>query len=141
MTNAQENYTTTEKELLDVVFTFNKFRLYLIISKVIVYIDHFALLYLLTKLDAKPYLIRWVLLVREFDLEIRDKRGAKNLLVDHLSRLENLHSRWLKEEDINDAFPEENLYSLEKVGEPEIPWFVDITNYLSANILPKGFSY
>jgi len=85
-TGAQENYTTTEKELLAVVFAFDKFRPYLVLSKVIVYTDHSALRYLLSKTDAKPCLIRWVLLFEEFDLEIKDKRGAENLAVDHLSR-------------------------------------------------------
>jgi len=88
-TRAQENYTTTEKELLAVVFAFDKFGPYLVLSKVVVYIDHSALRYLLSKLDAKPLLIRWVLLLQEFDLEINDKRGAENLAADHLSRLES----------------------------------------------------
>ena len=74
LTAAQENYTTTEKELLAVVFAFDKFRQYLILSKVIVYTDHSALRYLLTKSDVKPRLIRWILLLQEFDLEIQDKK-------------------------------------------------------------------
>ena len=61
--DAQENYITTEKELLAVVFAFDKFRSYLILSKVIVYTDHFSLRYLLSKSDAKPRLIRWVFLL------------------------------------------------------------------------------
>ena len=89
LTNAQENYTTTEKELLAVVFSFDKFRSYLVLSKTIVYTDHSALKYLFAKQDAKPRLIRWILLLQEFDIEIRDKRGAENLAADHLSRLEN----------------------------------------------------
>ena len=73
--DTQENYKTTEKKLLAVVFAFDKFRSYLILSKVIVYTKHSTQCYLLSKLDAKPRLIRWALLLQEFDLEIRDKRG------------------------------------------------------------------
>ena len=75
LNEAQQNYTTTENELLAVVFSFDKFCSYLVGSKVIVYTDHSALRYLLSKKDAKPRLIRWVLLLQEFDLEIRDKKG------------------------------------------------------------------
>ncbi|GJT52338.1 reverse transcriptase domain-containing protein [Tanacetum coccineum] len=70
MNEAQENYTTTEKELLAVVFAFDKFRQYLVLSKTIVFTDHSALRYLFTKQDAKPRLIRWILLLQEFDIEI-----------------------------------------------------------------------
>ena len=71
---AQLNYATNEKELLAVVFTIDKFRSYLDRAKIIVYTDHAALKYLLTKKDDKPRLIRWILLLQEFDLEIKDKR-------------------------------------------------------------------
>ena len=72
LTGPQLNYTTTKKELLAVVFAMDKFRSYLVGAKVIVYTDHAALKYLLTKKDAKARLIRWILLLQEFDLEIRD---------------------------------------------------------------------
>jgi hypothetical protein len=71
---AQLNYATTEKELLAVVFTLDKFRYYLIGAKVIIYTDHATLKYLLTKKDDEPCLIRWILLLQEFDLEIKDKK-------------------------------------------------------------------
>ncbi|TQE14355.1 hypothetical protein C1H46_000274 [Malus baccata] len=87
LNDAQLNYTTTEKEMLAVIFALEKFRSYLIGSKVIVYTDHGALKYLLAKKDAKPRLIRWVLLLQEFDLDIRDKKGAENVVAYHLSRL------------------------------------------------------
>ncbi|GKB60999.1 reverse transcriptase domain-containing protein [Tanacetum coccineum] len=84
LNNAQEHYTTTEKELLAVVFSFDKFRPYIILSKTVVYTDHSALEYLFSKQDAKPRLIRWVLLLQGFDIKIKDKRGAENLAADHL---------------------------------------------------------
>jgi hypothetical protein len=84
---AQLNYATTEKELLAVVFTFKKFRSYIVNTKVIVYTDHAAIKYLLDKKDAKPRLIRWILLLQEFDVEIRDKKGVENVVADHLSRM------------------------------------------------------
>jgi hypothetical protein len=84
---AQLNYATTEKELLAVVFAFEKFRSYIVNSKVIVYTDHAAIKYLLAKKDAKPRLIHWILLLQEFDVEIRDKKGVENVVADHLSRM------------------------------------------------------
>ena len=73
LTAAQLNYTTKEKELV-VVFTIDIFRSYLVGAKIIVYTDHAALKYLLTKKDAKPPLIRWILLLQDFDFEIKDKK-------------------------------------------------------------------
>jgi len=84
---AQINYTTTEKELLAIVFALHKFRSYLIGTKVIVFSDYSALKHLLSKKESKPYLIRWILLLQEFDLKIHDKKGVNNVVVDNLSRL------------------------------------------------------
>ncbi|CAA0838473.1 Uncharacterized mitochondrial protein AtMg00860, partial [Striga hermonthica] len=84
---AQENYTTTEKELLAVVFALEKFRSYIIGTKVIIFTDHAALRHLFAKKESKPRIIRWILLLQKFDLEIRDKKGAENSVADHLSRL------------------------------------------------------
>jgi len=77
LNDAQLNYSTTKKELLIVIFALEKFRSYLIGSKVIIFIDHATLRYLFAKKDAKPRLIRWVLLLQEFDLEIRNKKVLK----------------------------------------------------------------
>nr|GEX39763.1 reverse transcriptase domain-containing protein [Tanacetum cinerariifolium] len=108
MTEAQIHYTTTEKEMLAVAYAFEKFRPCLVLSKSIVYTDHSALKYLLSKQYAKPRLIRWVLLLQEFDI-IRDKKGTKNLAVDHLSRLENPHKDVFENKDINENLLIETL--------------------------------
>ena len=103
LNDVQLNYATTEKELLAIVFAFDKFRPYLINNKVVVHTDHSAIKYLMIKKDAKPRLIRWVLLLQEFDLEIKDKKGTENLVADHLSRLE-----WVRDEvHVNDDFLDE----------------------------------
>ncbi|KAL1208890.1 putative mitochondrial protein [Cardamine amara subsp. amara] len=104
---AQCRYATMEKELLAVVFAFEKFRSYLVGLKVIVHTDHAALKYLLTKKDAKPRLVRWILLLHEFDLEIKDKKGIKNGVTDHLSRMKI-------DDDVplDDSLPDEHVYSV-----------------------------
>nr|GEV10345.1 reverse transcriptase domain-containing protein [Tanacetum cinerariifolium] len=86
MTQAVMNYTTTEKEMLAVVYAFEKFRSYPIMNKSIVYTDHSALKYLFAKKDAKARLLRWILLLQEFDFKVIDTKGAKNYVADHLSR-------------------------------------------------------
>ncbi|KAI3750407.1 hypothetical protein L2E82_21042 [Cichorium intybus] len=136
---AQENYTTTEKELLAVVYAFDKFRPYLILSKTVVYTDHSAIKYLFNKQDAKPRLIRWVLLLQEFDIEIQDKKGSENLAADHLSRLENPEQKAKEEKEVNDSFPEEHVMSIHV--DMETPWYADIVNYLAAKVLVKGLTH
>ncbi|GJS70883.1 DNA-directed DNA polymerase [Tanacetum coccineum] len=112
LNNAQEHYTTTEKELLAVVFSFDKFCPYLILSKTVVYTDHSALKYLFSKHDAKPRLIRYVLLLQGFDIEMKDKKGAENLAAYHLFRLENPYLGVFTEEEIADEFPDDHLMIL-----------------------------
>jgi hypothetical protein len=85
------NYATTEKEFLAIVFACDKFRPYVVDSKVTIHIDHAAIRYLMSKKDAKPRLIRWVLLLQEFDLHIIDRKHAKNSIANNLSRLENIY--------------------------------------------------
>ncbi|GJT77881.1 reverse transcriptase domain-containing protein [Tanacetum coccineum] len=128
--NAQQNYTVTEKELLATVFAFDKFRAYLVLSKTIIFMDRFALKYLFAKQDAKPRLIRWILLLQEFDIEIKKKKGAENVAADHLSRLENPHLEELRDDNINDNFPDETLINVSLTEEDNIPWFADFANYL-----------
>ena len=135
LNDAQLNYATTEKELLAIVLAFDKFRPYLLGNRVIVHTDHLAIKYLITKKDAKPRLIRWVLLLQEFDLEIKDKKGIENLVVNHLSRLEGPS----KEIQINDDFPDEQILAIE--DKELVLWFADFMNYLVARVLPPDFSY
>ncbi|RVW68085.1 Transposon Ty3-I Gag-Pol polyprotein [Vitis vinifera] len=133
LNEAQKNYTTTEKELLAVVFALDKFHAYLVGSSIVVFTDHSALKYLLTKQDAKARLIRWILLLQEFNLQIRDKKGVENVVADHLSRLVIAHdSHGLP---INDDFPEESLMSVDVA-----PWYSHIANFLVTGEVPSEWS-
>ncbi|GJU07678.1 reverse transcriptase domain-containing protein [Tanacetum coccineum] len=140
MTDAQAHYTMTKKELLAVVYAFEKFRPYLVLSKTIVYTDHSALKYLLAKQDAKPRLLRWILLLQEFDVIIRDKKRAENLAADHLSRFENPHQDVLENKEITKTFPLETLGMISFHGYFSTPWFDDIANYHAGNFIVKGMS-
>ncbi|RDY03882.1 Retrovirus-related Pol polyprotein from transposon 17.6, partial [Mucuna pruriens] len=132
MDPTQVNYTTTEKELLAIVFTLDKFRSYLLASKVIVFFYHVALKYLLRKSDVKPRLIQWMLLLQEFDLEIQDKKGVKNTVANHLSQLE----RDVDPIPIQDEFSNEQILQMTHAS----PWYADIFNYLVASTYPIGAS-
>ncbi|KAK8676048.1 hypothetical protein V6N13_034102 [Hibiscus sabdariffa] len=162
LNDAQVNYTTTEKEMLAVIFAFDKFRSYLIGTKVIVYTDHSAIKYPLSKKDAKPRLIRWILLLQEFDIEIIDRKGTENQVADHLSRLENKDIADTTEE-IQEAFPDEQLLSAtshtaemedniiaaiteliastEDSAERSAPWYADFVNYIVSRILLLQLNY
>jgi len=137
---AQGRYATIEKELLAVVLAFEKFRSYLAGSKVIVYTNHAALRHLYAKKDTKPRLLRWILLLQEFDKEIVDKKGIGNGAADHLSRM-----RIEEPLPIDDSMPEEQLMVIEFFGksysgkeihqlnvvEGGSPWYADHVNYLA----------
>jgi len=77
---AQCNYHTTENKLFAVVFVLEKFRSYLLGIKVVVFTDHAALRYLLKKKESKPRLIKWNLILQEFDLEIKDKKRCRKTM-------------------------------------------------------------
>ncbi|GKC81712.1 reverse transcriptase domain-containing protein, partial [Tanacetum coccineum] len=138
--DAQAHYTTTEKELLAVVYAFKKFWSYLVLSKSIVYTDHSALKYLFAKQDAKSRLLRRVLLLQEFDIIIRDKKGAENLAADHLSRLENPHQSVLDKKEINKTFPLETLSMVSFRGDSSTLWLADFANYHAGNFVVKEMS-
>nr|GEZ98973.1 reverse transcriptase domain-containing protein [Tanacetum cinerariifolium] len=136
MNQAKANYTTTEKEMLAVAYAFGKFRLYLIMNKSIVYIDHSALKYLFSKNDAKARLLRWIILLQEFDFKVIDTKGAENYAADHLSRLENPYENIFDPKEINETFP---LESLNKIAHQDLstPWFADFANYHAGKFIIK----
>jgi len=96
------------------------------------YTDHFALKLLLSKKDGKPRLVRWILLVQEFDCEFRDKKGFENLVADHLSSI--VYS-WESESEISKCFPDEQLFMVHYD-----PWFADIVNCLVSGRIPEGWT-
>ena len=129
LNNAEMNYTTTEKELLAVVFACEKFRSYLVGSPVVVFSDHAALKYLLSKKDSKARLVRWILLLQEFYITIKDKKGTENVVADYLSRLTTDSKSDIT--PIDDYFPDESLLSVST-----LPWFANIVNFLVSGQLP-----
>nr|GEU75021.1 reverse transcriptase domain-containing protein [Tanacetum cinerariifolium] len=139
MTQAKSNYTTTEKEMLAVVYAFEKFCFYLIMNKSIVYTDHSTLKYLFAKKDAKARLLRWILLIQEFDFKVIDTKGAKNYAADHLSRLENPYENVFDPKEINETFP---LETLNKVAHQDqsTPWLADFANYHAGKFMIKGMT-
>ncbi|GJU57464.1 putative nucleotidyltransferase, ribonuclease H [Tanacetum coccineum] len=121
---AQMNYNTTEKEMLAVVFALDKFLSYIWgHSKVIVFLNHSALKHLLTKKETKSRLLRWILLLQEFNMEIRDKKGLENVAADHLSRI--IPPPFNLSDLIKESFPDESLFEVSK-----LPWYANIVNYL-----------
>ena len=100
-------------------------------TKVIVYTDHAALKYLFTKKDAKPRLIRWILLLQEFDLEIKDKKGVENSVADHLSHMTNTNTQDLP---INDFLRDDMLLKVTASH----PWYANIVNFMVSGYVPQG---
>ena len=115
--------------MLAVVYALDKFRAYLLGVEIIIFTDHSTLKYLLTKQNAKARLIRWVLLLQEFNLQIRDKKGVENVVADHLSRLTIAHNT--HNPPIFDEFPEESLLVVDSA-----PWFSHIANFLVTGEFP-----
>nr|GEY78059.1 reverse transcriptase domain-containing protein [Tanacetum cinerariifolium] len=110
MNQAEANYTTTKKEMLAIVYTFENFRSYLIMNKSI-----------------------------EFDFKVIDTRGAENYAADHLSRLENSYENTFDPKEINETFPLESLNKVAH-KDPSTPWFADLANYHAGNFLIKGMT-
>ena len=118
------------------VFACEKFRPYILRSHVIIHTDHAAIKYLMAKKEVKPRMIRWVLLLQEFDLEIQDKKYYDNVIVDHLSRV--VTTSVIEEEtEVVENFPDEQLFQLSF----QSPWYVDIVNFLACGVMPPEFSY
>ena len=117
------------------VFSCEKFKPYILASHLVIHTNHAAIKYLMEKKDAKPRLIKWVLLRQEFDLEIKDKKGNDNVIADHLSRLERT-AETEKGAKIEEIFPDEQLLILSV----QTPWYADIVNYLGCGIMPCEFT-
>nr|GFD24034.1 reverse transcriptase domain-containing protein [Tanacetum cinerariifolium] len=103
----------------------------------IVYTDHSTLKYLFAKKDAKARLLRWILLLQEFDFKVINTRGAKNYAADHFSRLENPYENVFDPKEINEAFPLETLNNISH-NDPSTPWYADLANYHAGNFIIKG---
>ncbi|XP_074305170.1 uncharacterized protein LOC141640182 [Silene latifolia] len=136
LNDAQRNYTVTEKEFLAVVYAIEKFRAYLLGAKVIIYTDHKSIRQLVDKKDTKARLMRWVLLLSEFDIEIKDKQGSANVVADHLSRL-HINEDLVKTMGVVDgSLPHESLYSMKAVA----PWYANLVNYMVTKKFPTSLS-
>ena len=114
-----------------VLYATEKFRPYLLCSKVIKCTDQSTLKHLLGKKDCKPHLLRWILLLQEFGLEIWDKKGIENVVVNHLSHLPI--SFWSDRKynlPIDKSFPNDHLHGLATLC---VPWYGNLVNYLDMN--------
>ncbi|GJX41947.1 retrotransposon protein, putative, ty1-copia subclass [Tanacetum coccineum] len=109
-------------------------------NKSVVYTDHSALKYLFNKKYAKARLLRWVLLLQEFDFSVIDTKGAENYAADHLSHLENPYENVFDPKEINETFPLETLNTVTSHDNQSTPWFADIANYHAGNFLIQGMS-
>ena len=112
--------------MLAVIFSCEKFRPYIPRSHVIMHTDHATIKYLMAKKDAKPRFIIWVLLLQEFDIEIKDKKGSDNVIADHLSKIESI-VEGKRRLEIDESFPDEHLFQVKT----QLPWYADLVNYLA----------
>ncbi|GKA46068.1 reverse transcriptase domain-containing protein [Tanacetum coccineum] len=147
MNEAESHYTTTEKEMLVVVYAFEKFRSYLILNKSIVYTDHSSLKFLFAKKDSKVEAVSWVLLFKSsqkheklimIDFNVTVHKGAENLAADHLSRLENPYENVLDPKEVNEKFPLKTLHMVTFRSDSSTPWFTDYANYHARNFIVRG---
>nr|GFD18998.1 reverse transcriptase domain-containing protein [Tanacetum cinerariifolium] len=122
-----------------IVYTDHSALTYLIMNKSIVYTDHSALKYLFAKKDEKARLLRWILLLQEFDFKVIDTRGVENYAADHLSRLENPYENVFDPKEINEGFPLETLNKIAH-NDPSTPWYADLANYHAVNFIIKGMT-
>jgi len=121
ISKAELNYIVTEKELLTVVHSLNKFRHYITGYQTFIHTDHATIRYLMNKPDVNSCIIIWLLLLQQFDLTIVDKPGKENVVADFLSRLDLPAG---EEGMVDDEMPDEHLFSISVLS----PWFVDIAN-------------
>ena len=133
-----------------VIYAVDKFRSYILGSKIILHTDHAAIKYLMNKKDAKPRLIRWILLLQEFDIEVKDRKGTENQVADHLSRVQQSEFSESVYKEINDQFPDEQVFGVEAQPEDLLqglaaaisrPWFADIANFAASDNIPTDLSF
>lgn len=126
------------KEFLALIFACDKFRPYIVYSKVIVHSYHSAIKYFMNKKDAKHRLIRWALLLKELYVHIVERKGEDNPVVDHLSRMENF---LIDHIPINDSFYNEQLENI-NVSSARVasPWFIDYVNLIVGKVMPPHFT-
>lgn len=126
---AELNYTVTKKEFLAVIHAVNKFRHYITGYPVILYTDHSAIKNLANKPVTNGRITRWLILLQDFDITIRDRPGKENPVVDFLSRI----PKSMETAAVEDQFPDEHLF----VVAVQTLWYVDVANYLEVGKLPK----
>ena len=128
MIAAEKNYTTTEREGLTMVYAVKKFRHYLLANKFIFFVDHQALLYLVNKPCATGRIVRWFVILLEFDFEVAVKKGTMHQRADHLSRITSGEAAT----GVNDDLPDATLFTIEWVPR----WSKDVANFLATTVLP-----
>ncbi|GJX66931.1 reverse transcriptase domain-containing protein [Tanacetum coccineum] len=139
MTEAESNYTTTEKEMLAVVYAFKKFLGHTIMNK-----KHgYRIIPTLSNLFAKRCTGKIAKMSSPLQgrfFKVIDTKGAENYAADHLSRLENPYENVLDPKEINKTFPLETLNKVTSHGDPSTSWFADYENYHVGNFIVKGMS-